>query len=77
MQDQLDDRAMMDLTERMKHENEELLRKTKVERRVAEKQYKIKVNERQYEVGDQVLVYKNEGDVAKGRKLRRPLRGAY
>jgi hypothetical protein len=42
-----------------------------------ERYYNKAVEERQYAVGDRVLVYDNEGDVAVGPKLRVPWLGPY
>jgi hypothetical protein len=74
---QLDDRTVQDLPARLRQLHTELFTKSLQARRKAEKYYNKAVDEREYEVGDRVLVYDNEGDVAVGRKLRVPWLGPY
>lgn len=67
----------MDLTAELRITHNELFERTGRARSIAEKQYNKTVKERVYEVGERVLVYDDEGDVAVGRKLRRPWNGPY
>lgn len=75
--DQVDQCEQMDLPARMRHIHNTIFHKSYAARTAAERAYNKTVHERQYQVGDRVLLYDNEGDVAIGRKLRTPWTGPY
>ena len=72
-----DDREVPDLPTQLRTVHDELFEKTARARSSAERHYNQSVRERTYETGERVLVYDNEGDMAIGRKLRRPWHGPY
>ena len=74
---QQDDREVEDVAGELRTIHRQLFERTGRARTIAERQYNKTVQERVYKPGDRVLVYDNEGDVAIGRKLRRPWNGPY